>query len=440
MILIYSEEITPRINYAFHLIFTQILQVEISVTSDSSEFQKSNYPKINYSSRKFGSELYIKPHGLLQQKTIAVTNIQSVRYKDDKYFFESSKDSILPFDPFAASFYLVTRYEEYLESDLDKFGRYSAANSILTKYDLLKKPVVNIWARLTAHKIKLQYPELAFPENKFEFISTIDIDNAWAVLHKGFLRSGGAILKAFTKGHFSEIKSRLSVLKGKQDDPYNTYSYLDSILEKHKNQVKFFFLLGNYGKFDKNISHKNRYFQNLIKQIAWKYDTGIHPSFVTGEKGGTKKIISEKQRLEKITGNKIVKSRQHFLRLSLPKTYRRLINAGISEDYTLGYPEQTGFRAGICTPFYFYDLKKEEITNLKIIPFQVMDVTLRDYLELGPEESLSEIIKLMKEVKDVGGTFVSIWHNETVTDLERWKGFRKVFEEMNITGFKWSND
>ena len=106
----------------------------------------------------------------------------------------------------------------------------------------------------------------------------------------------------------------------------------------------------------------------------------------------------------------------------------------------MGYPSQTGFRAGICTPFYFYDLEKDSVTNLKIIPFQVMDVTLLDYMKLTPEKASKEIDRLMAEVKNVGGTFASIWHNETINDLGLWKGFSEVYEKMNKTGFEWANE
>ncbi|MEZ5104907.1 MAG: polysaccharide deacetylase family protein [Draconibacterium sp.] len=440
MILIYTEEITPRIDYIFRLVFNQILRVEIAFTANSSEFQKSELPKFNYSYQKFGDELYIKPHRLLSCKALIAPNIQSVWFNGEKYFFESSADSILPFDPFAASFYVVTRYEEYLESEKDKFERYPASKSILAKYNLLKKPIVNIWANLLAKEIKLRYPEFEFPEQKFEFISTIDVDNAWAYLHKGFWRSTASILKSLLKGNVGEVKTRFSVLTGMKNDPYDSYAYMDSIFEKNRERVKFFFLLGDYRRYDKNISHKNRHFRNLIRETAGKYDVGIHPSFASSKKRGKKKVLAEIQKLEKITGKKIEKSRQHFVRLHLPKTYRRLLKANISEDFTMGYATENGFRAGICTPFYFYDLKRDMATKLKITPFQVMDVTMRDYLELSPEDALKESLDLMKEVKKVGGTFVCIWHNETVTDLDRWTGYRNVFEKINKTGFEWANE
>jgi len=439
MILFYSEEITPRMEYTAKLIFTQILRIEVSFTTNSSDFKNSKYPKINYSFEKFNDEFYIKPHRLIHCKALITPTINSVWYKGEKYFFESSKDSVFPFDPFAASFYLVTRHEEYFEKTRDKIGRYPVSKSILTKYNLLKKPVVNIWANLIAEKLTEKYPDLIFPERKFRFISTIDVDNAWAYLNKGFWRSSGAMLRSLIKGDFDEFRTRLKVSSGSEKDPYDTYEYLDSQFKGNEDKVKFFFLLGDYGRYDKNISYKNKQYKKLIQQTKAKYDIGIHPSFAASKKGGKKRVKSEKTRLKKISGIDIQKSRQHFLRLNLPKTYRRLLKAGITEDYTMGYSAQPGFRAGICTPYYFYDLEKERTTNLLIVPFQIMDGTLKHYLQLKPEDAINEIENLMLEVKKVGGTFVSVWHNETVNDKDLWEGYQQVFEKMNNTGFKWAD-
>jgi hypothetical protein len=85
-------------------------------------------------------------------------------------------------------------------------------------------------------------------------------------------------------------------------------------------------------------------------------------------------------------------------------------------------------------------LENEQTTNLLVFPFQTMDGTLRNYLKLSPEEAFKETEMLMKEVKKVGGTFVSIWHNETVNDWGEWKGYRDVFEKMNQLGFQWANE
>lgn len=440
MILFYSEEITGRMEYIARVIFKHILKMNVEFTTNSIEFKKHGGAKLNYSPGKFNDEIYIKPHGLLNSGKLTSIRYQPVWFKNEKYFFKSSEDSDLPFDIFAASFYLVSRYEEYIDEERDNFNRYQPENSILYKYNLLKKPIVNIWAKLLATLLSKKYPKLVFPKNKFHFISTIDIDNAWAYKNKGFLRSSAALTKDLFTGHPEAVKQRFKVLSGKEKDPYDTYEFADSVFKGNEEKIKFFFLLGDYAKYDKNISVSKKAFQNIIKSTATKYEVGLHPSFRSGKKGGLKKIKKEKERLEYILNTKINCSRQHYLILELPKTYQRLIKAGITHDYTMGYASQTGFRAGICTPYPFYDLKKEEETKLTIIPFQVMDVTLKQYMKLEPEKAMEEIKSIMEEVKNVDGTFVSIWHNETINDANAWKGYQKVFIEMNKLGFDWDNE
>lgn len=440
MLLFYTDELNPRIEYTARFIFKEILDTEVAFTTKSTEFLKSELPKLNYSYEKFGDEVYIKPHRFMHCKALIQPNIQPVWHEGEKYFFESSKDSVFPFDPLAASFYLVSRYEEYIESEKDKYKRFPTEKSILYKYGLLEKPVVNIWARMLADKLNEKFPELKFPKPKFDFISTIDIDNAWAYSNKGFWRGMGALVKSVSKGEISEAIKRIRVWQEKEKDPYDTYEYLDSVFSGNENKVLFFFLLGDYKRYDKNISPSNNSLQKLILKTAEKYKVGIHPSYSSSKKKGKAKLKKEVERLEKITGEKPEKSRQHFLRLKFPRTYRRLLKNGISEDYTMGYSSQIGFRAGTCTPFYFYDLKKETTTNLKVYPFQVMDVTLRDYLGLSPEDAAKKAEALMEEVKKVGGVFINLWHNETVNDIGHWQGYRKVFEKINQKGFEWTNE
>ena len=96
----------------------------------------------------------------------------------------------------------------------------------------------------------------------------------------------------------------------------------------------------------------------------------------------------------------------------------------------MGYPSHPGFRAGITIPFRFFDLASNETTPLVVHPVSVMDVTLRDYLRLSTEESLDTIIGVIKTIRSVNGDCVSLWHNESLGETGRWKGWRRVYEEM----------
>ena len=142
------------------------------------------------------------------------------------------------------------------------------------------------------------------------------------------------------------------------------------------------------------------------------------------------KAKNEKKLLESILNSQVYRSRQHFLRIDLPETYQYLIDLGITEDYTMGFAKHYGFRAGTCTPFYFYDLDFEIQTPLKIFPFAVMDGTLKDYLSLTTKKSFETIEKLVEEVKKVDGTFITIFHNESLSGTGRWINWDKKFEEF----------
>jgi hypothetical protein len=116
--------------------------------------------------------------------------------------------------------------------------------------------------------------------------------------------------------------------------------------------------------------------------------------------------------------------------LRFPETYRTLIDNDITDDYTMGYSGDVGFRASICTPFYFYDLDREQITNLRVHPFAVMEATLKYYLKIKPEEALKYIAPLVQEAKAVDGVFMSLWHNESLSNIPPWEGWQDVYEQM----------
>jgi hypothetical protein len=145
---------------------------------------------------------------------------------------------------------------------------------------------------------------------------------------------------------------------------------------------------------------------------------------------GNHQLEKEIGRLESILGHQVKSSRQHFLKISMPKTYRRLIENGIETDYTMGFASRPGFRDSICTPHLFFDILEDKQTMLKIVPFQVMDVTLLDYRNMTADEALRKIKSLLLETASVGGTFVSLWHNESLSGMGKWKGWKEVYTEM----------
>ena len=133
-------------------------------------------------------------------------------------------------------------------------------------------------------------------------------------------------------------------------------------------------------------------------------------------------------RLKAIVEAKVNSSRFHYLRFAFPFSYQNLVDSGIKEDYSMGYSDRIGFRAGTCTPFYFYDLENEISSDLKIIPFVYMDGALKDRQNLSIDQAIIDIQKIKKEVQGINGQFTAVWHNESFSDKDRWIGWRRVFE------------
>ncbi len=437
-LLIFVPEITSRVEYIFGFIFQTILGVDLIFSSNQEEFLQSALPKINYSTTNLSSGLFLKAHSLLFHKNITDQEIEVVEYQQVQLFFPTSRDSFLPFDPFAVAFYLITRYEEYLSECTDEHERFTDSENILVRLGLHQKPIVDQMAYGVAEKIAAEFPEFKIRKRAFRFITTIDIDNAWAFKNKSLVVSFGAILKAIFHGRGEELKQRTAVFLGMRNDPYDTYKYILETYKGFLNHILFFFLIGDRNRFDKNISHKNKSFRQLIGKMSSVCEVGIHPSYSSNEKLWL--FQTEKERLEKIIQEPVTKSRQHYLKLKFPQTYQNALKSGITDDYTMGFPSLAGFRAGTCTSFHFFDLTHNRQTKLIVHPFQVMDVTLKNYLHLNCGKAWKLIEEMMLEVKKVDGTFICLWHNESLKDSDQWLGWRKVFEQILEKGLILENE
>jgi len=428
MLLVYTNKVTPRLTYTFKHFFTRILQIPVEFTTKVEEFVAHNSLKLSYGKHPLGNEFFIRSNGLLFEQGINDVEIIMGKWDDVDCFFQSRQAATIPFDIFAATFYLLSRYEEYLPHVKDKFDRFPAQESLAFKNNFLDKPLVDIWAYKLKTLLKERFETYEFKERKFEYISTIDIDIAFSYKHKGVIRTIGGFLNDLSKFRLLDLWFRILVLLGFRKDPFDTFEDLLNFQKQYSIKTIFFFLIGDYTTYDKNISSGNSNYKSLIKSVSDYADIGLHPSYFTMKNEILLK--KEKLRLENILNRPILKSRQHYLRIDMPDTYQNKVNLEIQEDYSMGYASQYGFRASTCSPFYFYDLDYEIQTPLKIFPFAVMDGTLRDYLQLSNKRAYEVIVKLANEVKKVDGTFITIFHNETLSNRGRWRRWKKLYIDI----------
>ncbi len=428
--LIYSPDISPRLKYTLNLVFQTLLHVDFQVTDIKDELISYEGARLNYSREEIEGIPFLEAQGLLFEDGISnqEDKIQDgLSWDELPAFFPARSASILPFDLFAAVFYLVSRYEEYLPFEADEHQRFHSSLSLASKMGFLEEPLVDQWLMKFGKLLESLFPgAIKTKQAYFTFKPTIDIDNAWAFKHKGFWRTLGSVLRP---GQNMETRNfRYQVLRAKQQDPFDQYQKMESIHAEYGYLPCFFFLVGPYGKYDKNISPRKKHFRKLIGEIAGRYDTGLHPSYASFS--DPKAIEQEKIILKQITGREIRNSRQHYLRLRFPLSYQALLKAEIFNDYSMGYADRSGFRASISQSFNFFDLINNKTTALRVFPFQVMDTGLRDYEKCNPEQAIERIKILMEKTRAVGGTFISLWHNESFSEWSGWEGWTKVYQEM----------
>ena len=422
MLLVYTHITSPRLQYICHFIFRDLLGVEFSITVDSEEFKNYHGPKINYSDAAIpGHGIWIKKHELLFEEIIIPQRILCFELNGTKAFFKTGSADY-PFDIFAASFYLISRYEEYLPHAKDEYGRYAHVNSLAFKEGFLNLPLVNIWVKEFAIKTKEKYSMINIQYSMFKFEPTYDIDIAYSYKHKGATRNIGGF---FT----SPSLERIAVLLGSKKDPFDTYDWLEELHEQNNLQPIYFFLVAERNKkYDKNIlPHKDAMWE-LVERHAKKYEVGLHPSWQSGDDAALLK--REKVQLEAMKGGELKTSRQHYIRFNLPQTYQQLIDAGITDDHSMGYGSINGFRASVASSYFWYDLEKEDQTDLRIHPFCFMDANSFYEQRQGPAESLIELKYYYESCKSVDGTLITIWHNNFLGSAKMFAGWKDIYRQF----------
>jgi hypothetical protein len=358
-LLAYVPILTPRIKYIFCFIFHDILKTELTFSSNLVEFKNVDGPKISYCNQAIADEIHFKNADLLLSHKIIRTTFKTTAFGDTIVPFALTGGA-LPFDVFAAAFYFISRYEEYLHFLPDDDGHYPAELSLQSRLKLLQIPVVDAWALIIKNLLLKKYPDLHFGEKKFAFIPL----NCMYIrpYSRGLLVTAKNIIK---KAHYIFSRQQKS-----DDEVLQTHQFLQDLLNKYQLKGQFFY------------------------RPAKDED---------GEVEG---------------------------QIYLPNSYLQLIKEGISNDYRMGYQNTTGFRAGTCTPFHWYDLQLEKKTNLLVHPIAVNDLSLNPDKMMRVDFVLEKWKNMVDTVKLLNGHFYIVWHQGTLIDTGKGKSARKLYAKM----------
>jgi hypothetical protein len=428
MLLFYTHTITPRLKYIVDFISNELFSEPITISSDAETFKTSTLARINYSDNDFSeTEFFIKSTSLLFETDIKPQTIECFEADYHAGFFQTSGD--YPFDLLAASFYLITRYEEYLPHKKDEYGRYNYTNSLAFKENFLQQPLINIWLDDFKKKLKKKFPALVFRRRNFKFIPSYDIDIAWSYRNKSWLRNMGGYAKSIKNGQWRSVKERWGVLQKNKLDPYDSYEWLDGLHLYCKIKPLYFFLVAQKLQgYDRNTPTSSKALQELIAYFSVVYKVGLHPSWQSSVAASNKVLQEEKQWLEVIIDKPVEHSRQHYIKFTLPENFRRYIECGLLKDYSMGYGAINGFRASVASSFYWFDLERNEATPLQLFPFCFMDANAFYEQKLSPQKAYEELVYFYNVIKKLNGLFVTIWHNHFLGTDKTFSGWKEMYE------------
>ena len=389
-------------------VFTRILGIEVSFTTKVEDFIKHSGAKITYTKQPLQNEFFVRSNDLLFESGINDIQINIMDWEGVPCFFTTSENSALPYDIFSASFYLLSRYEEYLPHVKDIHGRFSPKDSIAYQNNFLALPVVDIWANKLLDRLLERFPDMDVKKPVYSYISIIDVTSSHCYAHRGFTRSLAGFLLDLVKFRIKRLFERVVVWFNPSKDPYDNYEFLIQKRKEYNLNCMFFFQLASYSTYDKNLSPNNNNFRFLIKTIADYCKVSLAASYSSFN--DVELLRKEKKNLADVINRQVEYSRMRYNRVDVPQTYRNLVDAEFTDDFTMGYTHEIGFRAGTSFPFYLYDINMELQQPIRVHSFAFHDYAIHE--ETSLDTILGKVRSLYQEVKKVNGEFISVFSNE----------------------------
>jgi len=449
IVLIETEDFRPEVEYVFgYLLSLTGLSCHIMLL-DSSDVETDS-PVVVYTNRPPENApnkyIWIRPSGQfwqnylqpesLPQSPFSVCDGVPVLFTSDKHSVcETEKCLITDFDIVGSAFFLLTRYEEYLITSRDQHGRFSAKSSVLSGTGAQRMPLVNLYSRLLREWLQKVFEpaEDKGQHNGFHYLLTHDVDHLR--LYSGLrseLRKLGSLLirrRSVAKSvRFLSEKMRANF--GDHPDPYQTLDYLMDRSEERGAVSTFLFMTARDDPRDGSYAPDSPHLKQAVQAVLQRgHEIGLHGSYRSS--CDAEALVQQKRILEAVAGQEVNLLRQHYLRFVAPDSWQSQSQAGFDVDFSLGYAEEIGFRAGTATPFFPFDLRQRRRIDILEFSNIIMDGTLFEpqYLALTMAEAMAQCSEIINQVRRVNGVLVLLWHNSSLTDFLE-PGWRTFYSEL----------
>ena len=368
-------------------------------TKDLEYLDKKNIPKkIEFGKNEF----------LVEDDIPIIYGINKVTVDSDS----DRKELRCGIDIFASSFFMLTRWEEYVNKTRDMHNRFPAYASLAFKNNFLDRPVVNEYVEMLWNMLKFLGCKQERKKRKFEFILTHDVDEvrmwkSWK--HIGRVALGDIIKRKSVSLALERFAEYFLIQRGKISDPFNTFDWLMNKSEAIGVKSRFYFMSGGVTEFDNRYKIEEQ--KELIKKIQNRgHIVGLHPSY--NAYNDFEQFKKEKELLESVAEQKIVEGREHYLRFEVPATWQIWEDNDMEVDSTCGYADREGFRCGTGDAFNVFNVLTREKLNLKERPLIFMDDNHLTYNNtLNTKSSLIRVNNLINKANKYNSKITLLFHN-----------------------------
>lgn len=407
---------------------------QIGYTANPAEFSK--YSLVIIPSKFFESNFYGSTQSLPTLPLAQINDIP-VLYGENK--IESINGcTILHADLIASAYFLLSRYEELVRKDgRDVHGRFMGKESLAYKANFLHRPIVEEYGKLLRTLLRQQGLNIQEPEAKISKVYlTHDVDQPF--FYQKARNLLGAVKRSLLNGNL-EIVSAIKAFRGDfEQDPAYSFPW---IFEKDT----------EFSKQYKGKSESILFFKSAVKTREQDFplysfqekgiqailhgakqnniSIGLHASYRSGDE--PQLVAMEKERLELGCKQKISYNRHHYLRAKNIMDMEYLIQAGITDDFTMGYADVAGFRLGTCRAVQFINAETKQLRPLLLHPLPIMEITLTDkrYMNLSFNEAFEYCKVLIDGIKSHAGELSLLWHNQVFAKTEAFD-HRKLYSNL----------
>jgi hypothetical protein len=361
---------------------------------------------------------------------------------DEKYFEETESKVILEIDIFGSAFFMLTRYEELVNSERDQHNRFPAHASLAYQEGFLERPIVNEYLEILWGLLKYLWPGLQRKPRSYRILLSHDVD--WPLCTAGkspawLLKNiGGDVMRRHDASLVPRrLRAYIQARQGRFDeDPCNTFDFIMALSEKKGLQSAFYFIADHSaGEIDGLYDLNDAWIRRLMKRIqARGHEIGLHPSY--GSYRDPTQTRREFERLLHISQAEGIRQarwggRQHYLRWENPLTWQNWAEAGLDYDSTLCFADHVGFRCGICFEYPVFNLRTRQRLKLRERPLIVMERTLLSpYMNYTFEASVQKILDLGAICRQFNGDFSLLWHNDNLISKQEKLWYSTILEEL----------